>query len=145
MEQKFDAVVGDVAVVARRCEYAEFTHTYSDSVLVMIVPFQSKMPHKAWLFMKPFTKSMWALILAITIYNGFVIWLIERNHNPRLKGSALDQTGIVIWLSFTTLFSLHGKICSSIIKKFSIKKHLKACTANNIIYGCLRIYRGKTS
>lgn len=96
------------SVIADRYKYAEFTHTYTESLLAMLVPIQAKMPHKAWLFMKPFTKAMWLLILAITIYNGFVIWLIERNHNLRLQGSATDQAGILIWLSFTTLFSLHG-------------------------------------
>lgn len=108
--QEFDAVVGDVSVLATRYKYAEFTLIYSDSALLMIVPVQFKLPHKALLFMKPFTKAMWVLILAITLYNGFVIWLIERSHTPRLKGSALDQTGHMISLSFNTLFSLDGNI-----------------------------------
>ncbi|XP_074355792.1 glutamate receptor 2.8-like [Apium graveolens] len=120
MEQKFDAVVGDVSVIADRCKYAEFTHTYSNSALVMLVPVQSKMPHKAWLFLKPFTKAMWLFILAITIYNGFVIWLIERKHSPRLRGSATEQTGILIWLSFTTLFSLNGGKLHSNLSRMAI-------------------------
>ena len=120
MKQKFDAVVGDVAVLADRCKHADFTHTYSASALAMLVPVQSKMPHKAWLFLKPFTKAMWLLILAITVYNGFVIWLIERKHSPRLRGTATDQAGIMIWSSFTTLFSLNGIICIPVI----IKKQL---------------------
>lgn len=107
MPQEFDAVVGDVAVIAERCEYADFTHTYTNSLLMMIVPAEARMPN-AWLFMKPFTKDMWALIFVITIYNGFVVWLIERNHNSKLTGSAANQTGIMISLSFTTLFSLQG-------------------------------------
>ncbi|KAK1405106.1 Glutamate receptor [Heracleum sosnowskyi] len=118
--KKFDAVVGDVAVVADRCKHADFTHTYSDSGLAMVVPVQSKMPHKSWLFLKPFSKAMWLLILAITIYNGFVIWLIERKHSPRLRGSATDQAGIVIWLSFTTLFSLNGGKLHSNLSRISI-------------------------
>ncbi|WOG98608.1 hypothetical protein DCAR_0417952 [Daucus carota subsp. sativus] len=105
--KKFDGVVG-VSVIADRYKYAEFTRTYTRSSLTMLVPVQSETPSRSWLFMKPFTKAMWLLILAITIYNGFVIWLIERKHNQRLQGSATDQAGILIWLSFTTLFSLQG-------------------------------------
>lgn len=74
----------------------------------MIVPVRSKVCNKAWLFMMPFTEAMWALIGAINVYNGFVVWLIERNHCPELRGSLLNQIGTLIWLSFTTLFSLHG-------------------------------------
>ncbi|XP_074370342.1 glutamate receptor 2.5-like isoform X2 [Apium graveolens] len=105
--KKFDGTVG-VSVIADRYKYADFTRTYTGSSLVMLVPVESKTPSRAWLFLKPFTKAMWLLIFFITIYNGFVIWLIERNHNQRLQGSAMDQAGILIWLSFTTLFSLQG-------------------------------------
>ncbi|CAB4277407.1 unnamed protein product [Prunus armeniaca] len=104
----FDAVVDEVAIVSRRYEHAEFTQPYTEAGLVMIVPVMSKTCNKAWLFMRPFTKPMWALIGAINVYNGFVVWLIERNHCSELKGSVLNQIGSLIWLSFTTLFSLHG-------------------------------------
>ncbi|KAM1583129.1 hypothetical protein ACFX10_030778 [Malus domestica] len=105
---KFDAVVGDVSIVSHGYKHAEFTHPYTESGLIMIVPVRSKTCSKAWLFMRPFTKAMWALIGAINVYNGFVVWLIERNYCPELKGSVLNQIGSLIWLSFTTLFSLHG-------------------------------------
>ncbi|WOH13543.1 hypothetical protein DCAR_0833053 [Daucus carota subsp. sativus] len=118
--KKFDAVVGDVAALADRCKHADFTHTYTASGVAMIVPVQSKMPHKAWLFLKPFTKAMWLLILAITVYNGFVIWLIERKHSPRLRGTATDQAGIMIWSSFTTLFSLNGGKLHSNLSRIAI-------------------------
>ena len=51
---------------------------------------------------------MWALTTIINIYNGFVIWLIERNHCSDLKGSVPNQIGVLLWLAFTTLFSLQG-------------------------------------
>ncbi|WKA12035.1 hypothetical protein VitviT2T_029469 [Vitis vinifera] len=104
--EKFDAVVGDVAITAERNRHAEFTYPYTESRLVMIVPVQTR--NRAWLFIKPFTKSMWALTTIINIYNGFVIWLIERNHCSDLKGSVSNQIGVLLWLAFTTLFSLQG-------------------------------------
>ncbi|KAK4851341.1 hypothetical protein QYF36_014273 [Acer negundo] len=69
--KEFDAVVGDIAIVAKRLQYAEFTHPYTESGLVMIVPLE-KSANKALLFMKPFTKAMWMLIGTVTIYNGFI-------------------------------------------------------------------------
>ncbi|CAH1425710.1 unnamed protein product [Lactuca virosa] len=67
----------------------------------MIVPNRSKLSNQPWLFMAPFTAGMWWLIAAITLYNDFVIWLIERPHPNYLQGS-------IIWLAFATLFTLRG-------------------------------------
>ncbi|XP_024979120.1 glutamate receptor 2.8-like [Cynara cardunculus var. scolymus] len=102
----FDAVVGDVSVVSRRYQYAEFTHPYTETGLVMVVPVASQ--HGQWLFVKPFTLGMWALTVMIHIYNGFVVWLIERKHSPELEGSALHQTGILLCLAFTRMFLANG-------------------------------------
>uniref|UniRef100_A0A2N9I5U7 Glutamate receptor n=1 Tax=Fagus sylvatica TaxID=28930 RepID=A0A2N9I5U7_FAGSY len=118
--KKFDAVVGDVAIVANRYKHAEFTHPYTESGLVMIVPVQSKTCNKASLFLKPFTKAMWVLIGAINVYNGFVVWLIERHHWPMLKGSALNQMLTLLCLSFTTLFSLKGEKLHSSLSRMAM-------------------------
>nr|KYP40376.1 Glutamate receptor 3.2 [Cajanus cajan] len=106
--QKYDAVVGDVSIVSARYEYASFTQPYTDTGLVMIVPVKSKTRNRTWLFLKPFTMHMWILILVIIFYNGFVVWLIERNHCPELKGPILHQTTTVLWLAFCSMFSLNG-------------------------------------
>ncbi|RDX68523.1 Glutamate receptor 2.1, partial [Mucuna pruriens] len=106
--KKYDAVVGDVVIVSKRYEYVSFTQPYTDPGVVMIVPVKSETGNRAWLFLKPFTKLMWVLILVIIVYNGFVVWLIERNHCPELKGPFLHQTTTMLWLAFCSLFSLNG-------------------------------------
>lgn len=113
MEQEYDAVAGDVTILSKRYEDAIFTQPYTESGLEMIVPVRSRLSNQAWLFLKPFSPAMWWLIAAITIYNGFIIWLIERNDNEDLRGSIITQIGIIFWLAFTTLFTLRGKIPTS--------------------------------
>ncbi|KAK1581416.1 hypothetical protein Q3G72_005846 [Acer saccharum] len=117
--KEFDAVVGDVAIVGNRLKYAEFTHPYTESGLVMIVPLE-KSANKALLFMKPFTKAMWMLIGIVTIYNGFIVWLIERNHWHELQGSPVHQTGAFLWFSFSSLFSLHGGTLHSNLSRMTM-------------------------
>lgn len=119
--QNFDGVVGDVAIVARRCQYADFTHPYTESGLVMIFPVQ-KSGNKTLLFLKPFTRAVWILVAVISIYNGFVVWLIERNHWPELTGSTLHQTGTFFWLSFSSLFNLHVTI--NFLPKCLLRAHI---------------------
>ncbi|KAK3198793.1 hypothetical protein Dsin_022208 [Dipteronia sinensis] len=116
----FDAAVGDIAIVSRRLEYAEFTHPYTQPGLVMVVPARRSGSNKGWLFMKPFTESMWIITGVITIYNGFVVWIIQRNHSSELRGSPLSQIGTLIWLSFSTLFSLHGEKLHSNLSKMAM-------------------------
>ncbi|KAK0599691.1 hypothetical protein LWI29_007704 [Acer saccharum] len=118
--KNFDAAVGDISIVSSRLEYVEFTHPYTQPGLVMVVPARRSRGNKAWLFMKPFTNSMWIITGVTTIYNGFVVWLIERNHSSELRGSPLNQIGTLIWISFSTLFSLNGEKLHSNLSRMAM-------------------------
>ncbi|KAL6283514.1 hypothetical protein ACE6H2_014443 [Prunus campanulata] len=120
LKQKFDAAVGTIAIRANRYQHAEFTAPYTESGLVMIVPVRSRTQEKAWLFIKPFTNALWVLIGATSTYNGFVIWLIERNHCPELKGSISNQVGTLIWLAFSTLFSMNRNKLKSNLSRITM-------------------------
>ncbi|KAL2326769.1 hypothetical protein Fmac_020196 [Flemingia macrophylla] len=113
--KKYDAVVGDVSIVSTRYEYASFTQPYTDTGLVMIVPVKSKTTNRAWLFMKPFTKLMWILILVIIFFNGFVVWMIERNHCPELN-SPIN----ILWLACSSMVSLSGGRLHSNLSRVAI-------------------------
>ncbi|GJW78979.1 glutamate receptor 2.8-like protein, partial [Tanacetum coccineum] len=119
-EQKFDAVVGEVMIASTNYDLADFTQRYTESGLEMIVPVQARLLNQAWLFMEPFTKDMWGLLAAITIYNGFIIWLIERNHYSYYQGSVINQIGVIIWLAFTTTFTLRGDKMHSNLSRMAV-------------------------
>ncbi|KAL2476394.1 Glutamate receptor 2.7 [Abeliophyllum distichum] len=117
--KEFDAAVGDIAIISTRCEYVEFTHPHTESGLVMVVPVLSH-SSRAWLFVKPFTKATWLIALSINIYNGFVLWSIERNYCNELRGPFLNQIGTLLWLAFATLFSLSGEKLHSSLSRMAI-------------------------
>jgi len=106
--KNLDAVVGDTAIVSHRCEHAEFSQPYAESGLQMLIYIKLQKSDRAWLFQKPFTIYLWAFTGVINVYNGFVVWLIERNNHPDFRGSIWNQIGTMLSLSFTTLFSLRG-------------------------------------
>ncbi|GKC49249.1 glutamate receptor 2.8-like protein [Tanacetum coccineum] len=129
--EKFDAIAGDVTIMENKHDYAEFTQPYTESAncfcpkkwsnsLEMIVPIRSRVSNQPWLFLKPFTAKMWWLIAAITIYNGFIIWLIEKSHCKYLRGSFITQVGVVFWLAFTTLFTLRGDKLHSNLSRIAV-------------------------
>lgn len=110
LKKKFDAVVGDTAIVANRCEYAQFSQPYADPGLQIVVYIKPRKFDQAWLFKKPFTTMMWAITGIVNVYNGFVVWLIERSHNEAFRGNILNQVGTMLSLAFTTLFLGQGNI-----------------------------------
>ncbi|XP_022976412.1 glutamate receptor 2.8-like isoform X2 [Cucurbita maxima] len=118
--KNFDAAVGDIAIISRRYEHAEFTHPYSEAGLVMIVPTRKDKSNKSLLFTKPFTLTMWIAIAMINAYNGFVVWFIERSRYPSHDGSMFNHAGTMLCSSFTTLFSLHGNMLHSNLSRMTM-------------------------
>ncbi|XAR56500.1 hypothetical protein NMG60_11037017, partial [Bertholletia excelsa] len=98
----FDAAIGGIAITAKRYQEVDFSQPLTDGSLVMVVPVQSHLSNKAWLFLKPFSSTMWLLSISINLYNAFVIWIIEREHHrPELMGSVLHQFGILLGIAAT--------------------------------------------
>ncbi|PIA30587.1 hypothetical protein AQUCO_05500120v1 [Aquilegia coerulea] len=107
--KKFDAAVGDIAIVAHRHKHVEFSHPWSDSGIQMMLFRKPIKSNRAWLFLEPFSKVMWSLTVAITIYNGVLVSLMERKNRPEFTDSASNNIGAAIWSAFATLFSLQGE------------------------------------
>ncbi|XP_011027731.1 PREDICTED: glutamate receptor 2.9-like isoform X2 [Populus euphratica] len=101
----FDAIVGDVTILADRSDKVEFTQPYAESGLSMIVPAKSK--ESAWMFMKPFTTEMWVVTGAILIYTMFIFWFLEHHTNPEFKGPWKNQMGTALWFTFSSLYFAH--------------------------------------
>ncbi|CAM8928588.1 unnamed protein product [Rhodiola kirilowii] len=101
----FDAIVGDVTILANRSKYVSFTQPYAESGLTMIV--QVKIEAQTWMFIKPFTGSMWMVTCAILIYTMFIVWFLEHHSNPAFRGPWKNQIGTTTWFTFSTLFFAH--------------------------------------
>ncbi|KAL5712852.1 hypothetical protein ACHQM5_014978 [Ranunculus cassubicifolius] len=107
-EQRFDAVVGDTAIIAARSKHVEFSQPWSDSGIQMVVSRKSVGSGKAWLFFKPYSTWMWVLTAGVAVYTGLIVWLMEGTHHSEFNDSAWNKVGAPIWLGFTSFFSLHG-------------------------------------
>ncbi|XP_031254446.1 glutamate receptor 2.9-like [Pistacia vera] len=120
VHQKYiDAAVGDIEITANRSRLVDFTQPYIDSALVMVVTIKTDKSQEAWVFMRPFTKGMWCLMAAMSVFTGFVVWLIEHKTNDEFNGSPVQQFGKVLWFSFTTLYlgqrDSHGNNLSRLV------------------------------
>ncbi|KAJ6402149.1 hypothetical protein OIU84_014270 [Salix udensis] len=101
----YDAIVGDITILASRSDKVEFTQPYAESGLSMIV--LAKSEESTWMFMKPFTQTMWLATGAILIYTMFIVWFLEHHTNPEFKGSWKNQMGTALWFTFSSLYFAH--------------------------------------
>ncbi|KAI4306413.1 hypothetical protein L6164_029692 [Bauhinia variegata] len=101
----YDAVVGDMTILAERLPYVDFTVPYTESGLSMIVPAKSE--ESAWMFTKPFTWQLWAVTGAILLYTMLILWYLEREDNPEFHGDWRSQISTALWFTFSSLFFAH--------------------------------------
>ncbi|PIN11777.1 Glutamate-gated kainate-type ion channel receptor subunit GluR5 [Handroanthus impetiginosus] len=118
--EKYDAVVGDVAIVANRSKYVDFTFPYTASGLSIIVPIKDSERKTAWIFMKPLTMGLWLTIGAFFVYTGFVVWVLEHRVNKEFRGPPHKQIGLIFWFSFSTLVYAHKERVISNLTRFVV-------------------------
>lgn len=104
----YDAVVGDITILANRSKYVEFTQPFAESGLSMVVPAKPD-ESKAWMFMKPFTKEMWTVTFLVMVYTMVIVWFLEHQSNPEFRGPWKDQLSTALWFTFSSLFFAHSK------------------------------------
>ncbi|XP_039130810.1 glutamate receptor 2.8-like [Dioscorea cayenensis subsp. rotundata] len=100
--QKFDAIAGDVTIIANRSQFVDFTLPYTESGVVMIVPIEEDERMNAWIFLKPLSLDLWLGSLGFFFLTALVVWLIEHRDNEKFKGekvqSNLTRFLMIIWL-----------------------------------------------
>jgi ABC-type amino acid transport substrate-binding protein len=106
--QTYDAIVGDMTILAERSRNVSFTQPYTESGLSLIFPAENE--DSAWLFMKPFSWEMWGATIGILIYTMIIIWFLEHHLNPESAGGPLkNQISTTMWFTFSSLFFVHSK------------------------------------
>ncbi|KAJ7947053.1 Glutamate receptor [Quillaja saponaria] len=114
----YDAVVGDMTILAERLQYVDFTLPYAESGLSMIVPAKSR--ESALMFMKPFTWEMWVVTGAILIYTMLIVWYLEHKSNPEFDGPWKNQISTALWFTFSSLFFAHREKINSNLSRVVI-------------------------
>ncbi|KAF7820151.1 Glutamate receptor 2.5 [Senna tora] len=101
-KKKLDAAVGDIEIMAYRSQYVMFSQPYIESGLEMVVATKPTKSKERWMFMRAFTMEMWLMMVAMHIFIGIFIWLMERQVNEELRG-----LGDMLWFSVTVLLFAH--------------------------------------
>ncbi|KAE9454200.1 hypothetical protein C3L33_13880, partial [Rhododendron williamsianum] len=113
---KYDAVVGDVTILANRSNFVDFTLPFTESSVAMIVRIKDDERKNAWIFMKPLKMNLWLTIVVFFVFTGFVVWVLEHRVNKEFRGPPSKQVGIIFWFSFSTLVFAHREVDQQLIK-----------------------------
>ncbi|XP_010270821.1 PREDICTED: glutamate receptor 2.8-like [Nelumbo nucifera] len=116
--QEFDAVVGDVTIIANRSLYVDFTLPYTESGVAVVVPIKDDHRKNAWIFFKPLTWDLWLTIWLAFIFTGIVVWVLEHRINTEFRGPPGQQLGMIFWFSFSTLVFAHREKVVNNLSRF---------------------------
>ncbi|MCL7034415.1 hypothetical protein MKW94_006142 [Papaver nudicaule] len=118
--QNYDAVVGDITIIANRSQYVEFTLPFSESGVTMMVPVKKNERTNAWIFLKPLQMELWLTSAAFFVLTGVVIWVLEHRINDEFRGPVSHQIGTMFWFSFSTLVFAHKERVMSNLSRFVV-------------------------
>ncbi|XP_027168525.1 glutamate receptor 2.7-like [Coffea eugenioides] len=118
--ENYDAVVGDVTILANRSRFVDFTLPYTESGVSTIVRIMDDERKNAWIFMKPLTMDLWLTTGAFFIFTGFVVWVLEHRINEEFRGPPGKQVGMIFWFSFSTLVFAHKEKVMSNLSRFVV-------------------------
>ncbi|KAL3818422.1 hypothetical protein ACJIZ3_004327 [Penstemon smallii] len=116
--QNYDAVVGDVTIVANRSLYVDFTLPYTESGVSMVVPIKDDKSKNAWVFLKPLTWELWLTSFCSFVFIGFLIWILEHRINEDFRGPFWYQVGMIFWFAFSTMVFAHKERVISNLARF---------------------------
>ncbi|GLT85187.1 hypothetical protein SLE2022_033830 [Rubroshorea leprosula] len=117
---KYDAVVGDISIVANRSLYVDFTLPYMESDVVMMVPIKNNSNKNALVFLEPLTGDLWVTSTCFFVLIGFVIWVLEHRISDDFRGPPSHQVGTSLWFSFAILVFAHRERVVSNLSRFVV-------------------------
>ncbi|XP_020264749.1 glutamate receptor 2.7-like isoform X2 [Asparagus officinalis] len=118
--QNYDAVVGDVAIIANRSMYVDFTLPYTETGVAMLVPVKENINKCSWIFLKPLTWDLWLASFAFFLFTGFVVWVMEHRINNEFRGPFSQQIGTVLYFAFSMLVFAHREKIKNVLSRLVV-------------------------
>jgi ABC-type amino acid transport substrate-binding protein len=100
----YDIVVGDVTVTAKRREIVDFSYSFFDNSVRIIVRQSTSVDVDLFSYLKPFSVRLWLAILAVLLYAAVLICILERQENEAMKNkSIVSSIAMSVWYAYGTM------------------------------------------
>ncbi|CAA0816140.1 Glutamate receptor 2.2 [Striga hermonthica] len=104
--KNFDAAVGDITITYKRLRYVDFSLPFTGGGgggVFIIVPIKYDHSDGKLFFLKPFTKELWLTTIALFIFTGGAIWILEHRFNKAYRGPPNQHAGMIFYFPFMGL------------------------------------------
>ena len=92
-------VIGDITIRYNRTRYVDFSVSYTESGVGMIVPVKEAVNRNTLIFLKPLTADLWLVSIVFIIYTGIAILILEPKMRASLRGSLSMHLHTIVHLS----------------------------------------------
>ena len=89
---EYHMIVADITITASRRNKVAFSSSFFHSSLGLIIREESIDDVDLLAYLRPFSFELWLTIFVTDIYAGFLIYLLEREHNERLRDQSTFLT-----------------------------------------------------
>ncbi|EYU21240.1 hypothetical protein ABFS82_09G131200 [Erythranthe guttata] len=114
----FDAAVGDITITSARSEYVDFTFPIAQGGITRT----QKIPHDdenkgKYFFVQPLKRELWLTAIAMFIFTGVAMWILEHRFNRDFRGPPSEHAGLIFYIPFMTLaFANRERIVSNLAR-----------------------------
>ncbi|KAL3825959.1 hypothetical protein ACJIZ3_021988 [Penstemon smallii] len=113
---KYDAAVGDFTITSKRSNFVDFTLPFVAGGITMTLPDETD-KSDPWFFLKLFRRDLWFTTMALFIFIGLVVWILEHRFNNAYRGPRAQHTGMIFYFPFMSLvFAQRERIVSNLAR-----------------------------
>ncbi|MBA0608336.1 hypothetical protein Godav_020567, partial [Gossypium davidsonii] len=94
--RNLDVAIGLTVMTKKGSELIEFSYPYFKVGPILVMK-EKPEPNQVFSFMMPFTNEIWFTLVAMTVFNAFVIRLVESR-------TGHESVGAIFWFPLATLF-----------------------------------------
>lgn len=111
--QSLDAAVGDITLTAKRSQYVDFSLPIEDGGITRLQQIKyDDDPNKGNFFLKPFSRELWLTAIALLIFTGFTLWIIEHRQNEAFRGLPSEHVGLIFYIPFMSIVFANSELVS---------------------------------
>ena len=92
-------VIGDIIIRYNRTRYVDFSISYTESGIGMIVPVKEAVNRNTLIFLKPLTADLWLVSIVFIIYTGIAILILEPKMRASLRSPLSMHLHTIVHLS----------------------------------------------
>ena len=92
-------VIGGITIRYNRTRYADFSVSYTETGVGMIVPVKETVNRNTLIFLKPLIADLWLVSIVFVIYTGIAILILEPKMRASLSGSLSMNLHTIVHLS----------------------------------------------